>query len=169
MQRRLKPQALSDQAQSPALRLQRDRTTDSSCSARAALPVRSLPCPPSRASIASCRRSRIADISAAPAALQPLLGNLRGFANANNPRQIFRSSAALALMAAAINLRLDQRSLLDVKRAGALRRMDLVAGNRKRIARNFLYVDRHFACGLDCVGMKKTSASCAILPISSTG
>src|SRR5205807_1389618 len=65
------------------------------------------------------------------------------------------TSASLPLMAATINLRLDQRSLLDVKGSGSLRRMDLVSGNRKRVAGNLIHVDRRLARSLHCISMKK--------------
>src|SRR5205807_5347457 len=86
---------------------------------------------------------------------QPLPGYFGGLSQANDPRQILRAGAALALMIAAIEQRLDQSSLLDEERAGSLRSVDLMPGNGERIAANFLHIHRHLAGGLNGVSMEE--------------
>ena len=87
-------------------------------------------------------------------AFEALHRQLRSLAQRDNSRNILRSGAPRTFMPPAVKQRLKMRSLAHVKRAHALRRVHLVAGNRKRITANPLHINRNLARGLHRVRMK---------------
>ena len=88
------------------------------------------------------------------AAVQSLLRQLRGFAQAHNSRYVLGASPQRALVPTSIKQRVDLSSLLNVERSDTLRRMNLVAGNREGLATDSLHINRNFAECLHRVGVK---------------
>ncbi len=58
-------------------------------------------------------------------------------------------------MAAAVQQRLNQGAFLDEQRAGTLRRVDLVPGDRERVACDLLHVDGNFPGRLNGIGVEE--------------
>src|SRR5437660_2309598 len=73
------------------------------------------------------------------AAVESLLRYLGCLAQTHNSGDVFCPCAARTLVAAAVEQRLDASSLLHIKRADALRCMNLVAGDGERVTANLPY------------------------------
>src|SRR5260370_8068204 len=79
---------------------------------------------------------------------EPMARDLRGLAQADDAGQILGSSTTLALVAAAIEQRLNQSSLLEEQCSGSLRRMEFVSGDAERIETDLAHLDPPFASSL---------------------
>src|SRR5580693_8622294 len=88
------------------------------------------------------------------AAVERFLSNLRSLAQTDNSRNIFRTRAPRTLVPPAIKQWLQPKSLADAQRPHALRPMNLVPRNRKRITTNAFHINLNFACSLHRIGMK---------------
>src|SRR5260370_17470842 len=77
---------------------------------------------------------------------EPMARDLRGLAQADDAGQILGSSTTLALVAAAIEHRLNQSSLLEEHCSGSLSRMQFVSRDGERIATALAHLPRRFSC-----------------------
>ncbi len=82
---------------------------------------------------------------------------MSGFAQAHDAGDVFRSGAARTLVAAAMKKRSQSSSLSHKKCANALRRVNLVAGDGKRVAPDAIHIYRDLARSLHGVGVKTYS------------
>ena len=82
------------------------------------------------------------------------LRHLRRMSQPDDARQVLRAGAALAFLRSAEEQRLRMRAPPDVECAGALRPMELVAGDGQQIAADRLHIDRHLARRLHRIGME---------------
>jgi len=73
--------------------------------------------------------------------------------HADNQRDALRATAHVALLVAAVNVRRERRFAADVQRANPLRRVKLVAGQRKVVRRNLSHINRQLARRLHGVAM----------------
>src|ERR1043166_8665428 len=81
--------------------------------------------------------------------------NLASLAEPNGKHCALRSGAAAALVASAMDERFDRSSDLDEKRPHALRRADLVTGDRQEIDAEIVDLGRNLPDGLRGIGMKE--------------
>src|SRR5205807_8592365 len=96
----------------------------------------------------------IAQDSEPVAALQLRSRQLPGLAQTDNPRDIFRARAARTLVASAVEHGLERSSLANVEGSHALRRVQLMPGNRQYITTDGLHVDRYLARSLHGISME---------------
>src|SRR5579875_2962623 len=85
----------------------------------------------------------------------PGLSNLAGFAEACRQQRALRAGAPPALVSGAVDQGLDRNPATDVEGAYALRRVDLVAGDREQIDAELLDFGRYLADGLRRVRMQR--------------
>ena len=79
------------------------------------------------------RSDRAARVMRVASSAKSFCASLRCLAEADDAGDIFGARAAIALVVAAVNLRLERRAGANVERADALRAINLVRGNRKQI------------------------------------
>src|SRR5580704_8392453 len=92
---------------------------------------------------------------------EPLLGDLRCFAETYDAGDVFGSGTALALMSSAVKERREADVAAGEEDAGALGRVELVAGDAEEVdvpeRAGGAEVERELAGGLDGVGVEERS------------
>jgi hypothetical protein len=81
-------------------------------------------------------------------------GEFGGFAKADDAHNIFCAGAEAALVMAAVEKLAEARAALDEERANAFGRIELVAGDGKKIELKRFDVDGNFSGGLHRVGVE---------------
>ena len=75
----------------------------------------------------------------------------------DDTRYILRTRTALALLCSAMNERTDFYTLTDVEETDSLRTVQLMSAGAEHIDVALIYIDRHLAISLHCIGVEQNA------------